>query len=226
MTPFISSPVTNKKPAGASILRRACLETGHPLPGLVTTGTAAKVDMKTWQADVRTTTASVAGAMTGVVTAAIPITWPVRLITTVAGVVAAAMARSVRLVAAMPRAVMTGAATVAAGAMTRTVSAPVAGTAGGMMISRLHSGRSENGKAGSDSQESDELFHCELGLIRCRQMSGLSQQTRPRWNYSAATHFFLLPRCPSQLLPFATSWRSFPRNAGKSSTEQTHGLAN
>lgn len=220
-----SSP-SKQKPAGASILRRACLETGIPLPGLVTTGTAAKVDMKTWQADVRTTTASVAGAMTGVVTAAIAITWPVRLITTVAGVVAAAMARSVRLVAAMPRAVMTGAATVAAGAMTRTVSAPVAGTAGGMMISRLHSGRSENGKAGSDSQESDELFHCELGLIRCRQMSGLSQQTRPRWNYSAATHFFLLPRCPSQLLPFATSWRSFPRNAGKSSTEQTHGLAN
>jgi hypothetical protein len=63
------------------------------------------------------------------------------------------------------------------------------GTAGGM-ISRLHSGRSENGKAGSDSQESDELFHCELGLIRCRQVSGLSQQTIPRWNYSAATHFF------------------------------------
>lgn len=186
MKPFFPS---KQKPAGASILRRACLETGHPLPGLVTTGTATKVDMKTWQADVRTTTAAVAGAMTGVVTAAIPITWPVRLITTVAGVVAADMARSVRLIVAMPRAVMTGAATVAAGAMTRTVSAPVAGTAGGMMISRLHSGRSENGKAGSDSQESDELFHCELGLIRCRQMSGLSQQTRPRWNYSAATHF-------------------------------------
>ena len=226
MTTFISSPVTNKKPAGASILLRACLETGHPLPGLGTTGTATKVDMKTWQADVRTTTAAVAGAMTGVVTAAIPITWPVRLVTTVAGVVAAAMARSVGLVAAMTGVVVTGAASVMAGAVTRTMPAPMTGTAGGMMISRLHSGRSENGKAGGDSQESDELFHCELGLIRCRQMSGLSQQTRPRWNYSAATHFFLLPRCPSQLLPFATSWRSFPRNAGKSSTEQTHGLAN
>lgn len=190
MTTFISSLVTNKKPAEASILRRACLETGPPLPGLVTTGTATKVDMKTWQADVCTTTAAVAGTKTGVVTAAIPITWPVRLITTVAGVVAAAMARSVRLVAAMPKALMTGAATVAAGAMTRTMPAPMTGTAGGMMISRLHSGRSENGKAGSDSQESDELFHCELGLIRCRQMGGLSQQTRPRWNYSAATHFF------------------------------------
>jgi len=153
----------------------------------VTTGTATKVDMKTWQADVRTTTASVAGAMTRVVTAAIPITWPVRLITTVAGVVAGAMARSVRLVVAMPRAVMTGAATVAAGAMTRTVSAPVAGTAGGMMISRLHSGRSEKGKAGGDSQESDELFHCELGLIRCRQMSGLSQQTKRFQDYSDAS---------------------------------------
>ena len=220
-----SSP-SKQKPAGASILWRACLETGIPLPGLVTTGTATKVDMKTWQADVRTTTAAVAGAMTGVVTAAIPITWPVRLITTVAGVVAAAMARSVGLVAAMTGVVVTGAASVMAGAVTRTMPAPMTGTAGGMMISRLHSGRSENGKAGGDSQESDELFHCELGLIRCRQMSCLSQQTRPRWNYSAATHFFLLPRCPSQLLPFATSWRSFPRNAGKSSTEQTHGLAN
>lgn len=191
-----SSP-SKQKPAGASILRRACLETGIPLPGLVTTGTATKVDMKTWQADVRTTTASVAGAMTRVVTAAIPITRPVRLVTTmarvvaatIAGVVAAAMARSVGLVAAMTGVVVTGAATVAAGAMTRTMPAPMTGTAGGM-ISRLHSGRSENGKAGSDSQESDELFHCELGLIRCRQMGGLSQQTRPRWNYSAATHFF------------------------------------
>ena len=177
-----------QKPAGASILRRACLETGHPLPGLVTTGTAAKVDVKAWQADVRPTTAAVAGAMTGVVTAAISMTRPVRLlVTAVTGVVAADMARSVRLIVAMPRAVMTGAATVAAGAMTRTVSAPVAGTAGGMMISRLHSGRSENGKAGGDSQESDELFHCELGLIRCRQMSGLSQQTKRFQDYSDAS---------------------------------------
>jgi hypothetical protein len=219
-----SSP-SKQKPAGASILRRACLETGIPLPGLVTTGTAAKVEMKAWQADMRTATAAVTGAVTGVVPAAMTITRPVRLVATVTGVVAAAVAWSVGLVAAMAGAVMTGAATVA-GAMTGTVSVPMTRTAGGMMISRLHRGRSENGKAGSDSQESDELFHCELGLIRCRQMSGLSQQTRPRWNYSAATHFFLLPRCPSQLLPFATSWRSFPRNAGKSSTEQTHGLAN
>ena len=189
---------SKQKPAGASILQRACLETGIPLPGLVTTGTATKVDMKTRQADVRTTTAAVAGAMTGVVTAAIPITRPVRLVTTmarvvaatIAGVVAAAMARSVGLVAAMTGVVVTGAASVMAGAVTRTMPAPMTGTAGGMMISRLHSGRSENGKAGGDSQESDELFHCELGLIRCRQMGGLSQQTRPRWNYSAATHFF------------------------------------
>ena len=191
MTTFISSPVTNKKPAGASILRRACLETGHPLPGLVTTGTAAKIDVKAWQADVRTTTAAVAGAvagaMTGVVTAAIPMTRPVRLITTVAGVVAAAMARSVGLVAAMTGVVVTGAASVMAGAVTRTMPAPMTGTAGGMMISRLHSGRSENGKAGSDSQESDELFHCELGLIRCRQMSGLSQQTKRFQDYSDAS---------------------------------------
>lgn len=192
MTAFISSPVTNKKPAGASTLRRACLETGHPLPGLVTTRTATKVDMKAWQADMRTTTAAVAGAMTGVVTAAIPMTRPVRLVTTVAGVVTAAMARSVGLVAAMTGVVVTGAASVMAGTMTRTMPTSMtrmAGTAG-VMITRQRSSRSEDGEAGGYCQEGDELFHNELGLIRCRQMSGLSQQTRPHWNYSAATHFF------------------------------------
>lgn len=194
MTTFISSPVTNKKPAGASILRRACLETGHPLPGLVTTGTATKVDMKTWQADVRTTTAAVAGAMTGVVTAAIPITRPVRLVTAVTGVVTAAMTwRVVATAGAMTRTVSAA----VTGAMAGTMSATVAGTmtatmtgAAGVMITRQRSSRSEDSEAGSDSQEGDELFHDALGLIRCRQMSGLFQQTRPRRNYSAATHFF------------------------------------
>lgn len=172
-----SSP-SKQKPAGASILRRACWETGIPLPGLVTTGTATKVEMKTWQADVRTTTAAVAGAMTRVVTAAVTGTRPVRLVTTVAGVVAAAMARSIRLVAAMPRAVVTGAATVA-GAMTGTVSAPMTGAAGGMMITRQRSSRSEDSETGSDSQESNELFHIELGLIRCRILAACESDAEP-----------------------------------------------
>lgn len=144
----------------------------------------AKVKMKSWNADVSPVAAAVmAGAtMTRAVSTAMTGTRPVRLVATVPGVV----------VTAMPGAVMTGAATVAgtvpaaAGAMTGTVSAPMAGTAG-MMISRLHSGRGEDSKAGGDSQESNELFHCKLGLIRCRQMSGLSQQTKRFQDYSDAS---------------------------------------
>ena len=147
----------------------------------------AKVEMKSWNADVSPAAAAavMAGAtMTRAVSTAMTGTRPVRLVATVPGVVATAM----------PGAVMTGAATVAgtvpaaAGAMTGTVAAPMAGTAG-MMISRLNSGRSENGKAGGDSQESNELFHCKLVLIRCRQMSGLSQQTKCFQDYSDDSFF-------------------------------------
>ena len=173
------SSLSKKKPAGASILRRACWETGIPLPGLVTTGTATKIEMKARQADVSATAATVTGTM--------------------AGAMPAAMTRT-RTAAMADRAVAIHRMTVAVVACDSafTIHRRSAGTAGVghaaaggmMMISRPHGGRSENGKAGSDSQEGDELFHCELGLIRCRQVSGLSQQTRPRWNYSAATHFF------------------------------------
>jgi hypothetical protein len=48
-----------------------------------------------------------------------------------------------------------------------------------MLITRLHSGRSEDSKAGRDGQEGDELVHCELGLIRCRQMAAYLNRRNP-----------------------------------------------
>jgi hypothetical protein len=178
MTPFISSTVTNKKPAGASILRRACLETGIPLPGLVTARTAAKINVKARQADV-SATATVTGAMAGAVPAAMTRTRTAAMAhgaPSIDGLTAVVAARINALTIHRRPA--------------RTAGVRVAAARGVMMISRLHSGRSENGETGSDSQQSDELFHIELGLIRCRQMSGLSQQTRPAWNYSVAPHLF------------------------------------
>lgn len=177
MTAFISSPATNKKPAGTSILRRACLETGPPLPGLVTT-TTAKIEMKPGQADVSTAAAPVTRAMSAVAGA---------MTATMTGTGAAAMADRAIAIHSMT-------VTVIAGDGAFAIHGRAAGTAvvretatGTVSIKSLHSGRSENGKAGGDSQESDELFHCELGLIRCRQMSGLSQQTKRFQDYSDAS---------------------------------------
>ena len=194
MTSFTSSPVTNKKPAGASIFRRACLETGHPHPGLVAAGTATKVDMKARQADVRTTTVAVAGAMTGVVTAAIAITRSERLVATMTGVVAAAipMARPVRLVA------MTGIVTAAMTATMarRVMLAAMTGVAAGvpLTIAGLTGGRSEDGKTDSDSEEGDDLFHDELGfgLNRCRQTAACKSDAASKRLFSSSTLFSLL----------------------------------
>jgi hypothetical protein len=60
-----------------------------------------------------------------------------------------------------------------------------------MIVTRLHSGRSEDSETGSDSQESDELFHCELGLIRCRHMSGLSSTDETPLELFSSHPFFL-----------------------------------
>lgn len=119
----------------------------------------AKIEMKSRNTDVATAAAAVmARTMAGAVPAAMTVTRSVWPIAAKAGVVASAVT------VAMSRAVMTGAATVA-GAMT--------GTAGVVVVTRLHGGRSEDCETGRDSQDSDEIFHIELGLIRCRQMSGL-----------------------------------------------------
>ncbi|HRH94814.1 MAG TPA: hypothetical protein PLB55_02710 [Prosthecobacter sp.] len=208
--------IYNKKPTGASILRRACLETGIPLPGLMTAGATAKVETKARCADVSAAAAALVRAMTEAVAAAMtPKAW------------AAAMTDSAVAIDGMTVAVIArdGAFAVnRCSAGTAVVRETAAGT---VSIKRLRGGRSEDSKAGGDSQESDELFHIELGLIHCRQVSGLSQQTRPRWNYSAASHFFFFPNSTPSCQPTVASWRSLARGAGKSSsTEQTHGLAN
>jgi hypothetical protein len=60
-----------------------------------------------------------------------------------------------------------------------------------MMISRLHSGRSEDGEAGGDSQESDEFFHDALvfGLSRCRQRAACQSDAAPMGLFSSSTLF-------------------------------------
>ncbi len=147
----------------------------------------AQIEMKSWNADVSPAAAVMPGAMPRALSA---------------------MARTMTLAVtgvSMTGAVITGTATVAgtgpavAGAMPGIVPAAVAGTipaamlgAAGVMIPRLHRGRGEDGEAGYDCQESYEPFHDALswGLIRCRQMSGLFQQTRPRRKYSTTKHIF------------------------------------
>jgi hypothetical protein len=50
-----------------------------------------------------------------------------------------------------------------------------------MTISRLHRGRSEDGEAGGDGQEGDELFHdaLDLGLSRDRQSAACQSDAVP-----------------------------------------------
>ena len=171
-------------------LRRACLETGIPLPGLVT-ATAAKIKMESRQTDVASAAAAMAGAVPRIrhiiPVAAVPavaaVTW---------GVVAGAVARRV-VSAAMAGAVTWRVIPAAvAGAMTGMVSPAVAGTmTGGMMISRLHSGRSEDGEAGSDRQEGDELFHVALGLSVRRQSAACQSDAAPARLFSHTPFYFL-----------------------------------
>lgn len=183
-------------------LRRACLETGIPLPALVT-ATAAKIKMESRQADVAAGAAAMAGAMTRIrhimPVAAVPavaaVTW---------GVVSAAMAGAVtwRVVPAAVAGAMTGIVSPAmARAMTR-----------GVAISRLHSGRGEDGEAGSDSQEGDEFFHVALGLSVRRQSAACQSDVRVTTPFNHRAYFIL----PTH----------FPRHAVKASTESAHGLEN
>lgn len=169
-----------KSPSEISLRWAVLMVLPSPQHSLLVAATmTAKVEMKSGNADVTPAAATVmAGAMTGAMPAAMTGT---RTATVAHGApsidgLTAVVATRIHALTIHRRPARTAGVRVAA--------------AGGMMISRLHSGRSENGETGSDSQESDELFHIELGLIRCRQMSGLSQQTRPAWNYSVAPHLF------------------------------------
>ena len=133
----------------------------HILAGLVNyfdsihsplvTATTAKIEVKSRQADMASVIAVVAGAMRGVVPA-----------------VTGTMTRIIAVTAATPvvrsvsRVVVAGLASIVAGAMTMT------GTAGMMAVSCLHCGGSEDGEAGSDRQQSDELSHNALVLVLSR----------------------------------------------------------
>lgn len=190
MNPFFP-PGAIKKPAGASILRQACLETGHPLPGLVT-ATAAKIKMESRQADVALATALMAGAMTGIrnvmLVAAVPavaaMTWRIVAAGAMTGTVSASMIRCVVIAGTMTGVVPAAVARTMAGVV------PVA-MSGGVSVSRLHCGRSEDGEAGSDRQESDELFHdaLGLGLSRCR-ITAACKSDAARMRLFSSTPFF------------------------------------
>lgn len=148
-------------------------------------------EMESRQTDVASAAAAMAGAVPRIrhiiPVAAVPavaaVTW---------GVVAGAVARRV-VSAAMAGAVTWRVIPAAvAGAMTGMVSPAVAGTmTGGMMISRLHSGRSEDGEAGSDRQEGDELFHVALGLSVRRQSAACQSDAAPARLFSHTPFYFL-----------------------------------
>ncbi len=184
---------TQKARRSSLFLRRACLETGISLPDLVT-ATAAKIKMESRQADVASAAAAMAGAMTRIrhimpvaaVSAVAAVTW---------GVVAGAVARRVvspAVAGAVTWRVMPASV---AGAMTGMVSSAVARTmtgamTGGVTVSRLHSGRSEDGEAGSDGQEGDEFFHVALGLSVRRQSAACQSDAAPARLFSHTPFLF------------------------------------
>jgi hypothetical protein len=192
--PFSSS---TKNPPEFSLSPAGLLESCDPIHSLLVTTTAAKIQMEPRQADVRTSAAAVAVAMTWVrnvmPVAAVPavaaMTWRVVAASAMPGTVSAAVAGRVMAAIAMPAAV---ARRVMAAAMPGTVSAAMAGTmAGGMTISRLHRGRSEEGEAGGDGQESDEIFHDALGfgLSRCRTKAACQSDAAPMRLFSSTLFF-------------------------------------
>lgn len=174
----------NKKPTGdRSPVGRAVNPSSQHI--LLVTATTAKVEMKSRQTDMPAA-AAVAGAMTGVVTAAM--TRCVVASRAMTGIVTTAMTRRVVAGAVAWRVVpatVAGAMTVVvvgtmAAAMTRTV---------GMMISRLHRSSREDGEAGSDGQEGDELFHDDLSLSRCRQRAACQSDAAQMRLFSSTTLF-------------------------------------
>lgn len=192
--PFSSS---TKNPPELSLSPAGLLESCDPIHSLLVTTTAAKIQMEPRQADVRTSAAAVAVAMTWVrnvmpvaaVPAAAAMTRRVVAAIAMTGAVSAAVAGRVMAAIAMPAAV---ARCVMAAAMPGTVSAAMAGTmAGGMTISRLHRGRSEDGEAGGDGQESDEIFHDALGfgLSRCRTKAACQSDAAPMRLFSSTLFF-------------------------------------
>lgn len=179
-------PPSTKNPPESSLSPAGLVESFDPVHSLLVAATAAKIKMESRQADV-SAAAAVAGAMARIrnvmpvaaVPAAAAMTRRVVAAIAMTGAVSAAVAGRVMAAIAMPAAV---ARCVMAAAMPGTVSAAMAGTmAGGMTISRLHRGRSEDGEAGGDGQEGDELFHdaLDLGLSRDRQSAACQSDAVP-----------------------------------------------
>lgn len=169
------NPHINRKPTG-DCSPMGCVEPpSSQLSLLVAATMSAKIKMKSWKADVAPAAAVMAGTMPGVVTPVVGGT-VVRTMPTVAGTVS------------MTRVVMTGTAPV----MSRAMTASMTGTAGVMMVSRLHRGRCEDGKTGGDCQESDELFHDAwgLGLSRCRQRAACKSDERPPRLFNRTALFY------------------------------------
>ena len=189
-------PPSTKNPPESSLSPAGLVESFDPVHSLLMAATAAKIKMESRQADV-SAAAAVAGAMARIrnvmpvaaVPAAAAMTRRVVAAIAMTGAVSAAVAGRVMAAIAMPAAV---ARRVMAAAMPGTVSAAMAGTmAGGMTISRLHRGRSEDGEAGGDGQESDEIFHDALGfgLSRCRTKAACQSDAAPMRLFSSTLFF-------------------------------------
>ncbi len=171
-----SFPTDMKNPPEFSLSPAGLLESCDPIHSLLVTATVAKIKMESRQADVPPT-AAVAGTMTRiwhimpvvVVPAVAAVTWRVVTATVAGSVMAGAVTWRV-VTAAVARCVM-------AAAMPGTVPTAMTGAmAGGVMISRLHRGRRDDGEAGGDGQEGDERFHEVLGvgLESSPRMCGMS----------------------------------------------------
>ncbi|HRX53320.1 MAG TPA: hypothetical protein P5016_02365 [Verrucomicrobiales bacterium] len=140
----------------------------------------AKIEMESRKADVAPAAALIVGTMPGAVS---PLAGGA--MTSVMSVAApSAVAGSV----SVTRVVMTGVASLVAGAM----SASMAGTVRMMMVTRLHCGGGKDSKAGSDGQKSDKLFHDAwgLGLIRCRKRAACKSDAVPMRLFNITSVFY------------------------------------
>lgn len=221
-------PSSTKNPPESSLSPAGLVESFDPVHSLLVTATAAKIKMESRQADV-TTTAAVAGTMTRiwhimpvvVVPAVAAVTWRVVTATVARSVVAGAVTWRV-MTTAVARCVM-------AAAMPGTVPTAMTGTmTGGVMISRLHRSRSEDGEAGGDGQEGDELFHevFGVGLESSPRMCGMAFG-RGAHEFIQSTHrLFHNLVTPSQTPVLSHLLRRFFTVQTNPSTQHPHGLAN
>lgn len=173
---------TNKKPTG-NHSPMGCAVNPNSQHTLLVTATAAKIEMKPWQADMPAA-AAVAGTMTAAMTGAVP--------TTMTRTRTAAMTdRAVAIHRLSTAVVASDDALAIHGRSARAAVVRHAATGVTVRITRLHRGRSENGEAGSDRQKGDELFHDALGfgLSRCRITAACKSDAAQMRLFSSSTLF-------------------------------------